>query len=45
MRKAAGIASILALAVLGYVLVIPNFQECREAGHSVRYCVLTHLVR
>ena len=45
MRTIIGVAAIIALVVLGYALAIPNYQECRGAGYSARYCALTHLVR
>lgn len=38
-------AAIIVVACIYAFVAIPNYQECRESGHSRMYCAATHLVR
>lgn len=46
MIRALVLAAFVAVVVCVYAFIaIPNYQECRDSGHSRLYCASTHLVR
>jgi hypothetical protein len=42
---AAALIVILVLTGIFAFVAWPNYNECRDAGFSVRYCAFSHLIR
>lgn len=36
---------IVILVPLAIVLSVKNYKECKDAGFTTRYCVLTHILK